>query len=422
MDGVWSLLPLDIVADIALKVETFEDFIRFSAVCRTWNRASSLIKHEWSAKSPVSWLLLAENPHENTIGVRKCFDISNNNKCYHLNLPQTFGKRCWGSACGWVAMVDREHNVELFNPITKAQISYPSLEATYECAKAKLLRLDSSNVNVEDVDFKEDYFTWFMQEFLNSLIVIKVLQGDHYEFVIMLLYSYNERLAFARHGDQTWTSITVKENGKIFDAIVKDDHVFALYGDGSLVYWDVNKFYSREIVVPIDYCPPIDFDPESFEALHKYEKSMNLVQFDCDLFVVLRFKEELGGDVGSDGELLAYTSDGDDNECSYHTYAFGVFKIDHKSKSWEEIEDLDNLTLFVGDNYSMGVSRTLAKCLKRNCIYFTDDTAEFWSLAKSSCGGLDMGIFDNKSGQKWQLYDGDMCPSLYPSIWFIPHF
>ncbi|KAK9670060.1 hypothetical protein RND81_13G174100 [Saponaria officinalis] len=209
MAGIWSLPPLDVIGDIALKLETFEDFIRFSAVCRSWNQASSLIKHQWSAKSPLPWLLLPENSHENPNCVRKCFNITNN-KCYQLNLPQTFGKRCWGSACGWVAMVDRDHNVELFNPITKAQITFPSLEATYKCAKVELLGDDWAKI--EDVELKGDYSDYFMHEFLNRLIVIKVSQGDHYEFVIMLLYNEYKSLAFARHGDQTWTSIIVKEN------------------------------------------------------------------------------------------------------------------------------------------------------------------------------------------------------------------
>ncbi|KAK9670061.1 hypothetical protein RND81_13G174200 [Saponaria officinalis] len=154
---------------------------------------------------------------------------------------------------------------------------------------------------------------------------------------------------------------------------------------------------------------------------------MYLVQFDCDLFMVIRIKEEIGGDyLGSDSES-SYRSDeggfdyGPVSDWSYHTEGFTVYILDHKSKSWEEIEDLDNLIAFVSENYSRGVSLALDKCLKRNCIYFTDDAAEFW-LSKSNCGGLDMGIYDNKSTQKWQLYDGDMCTSLYPSIWFIPHF
>ncbi|KAK9670063.1 hypothetical protein RND81_13G174400 [Saponaria officinalis] len=420
MAGIWSLLPLDIIGDIALKLETFEDFIRFSAVCRSWNQASSLIKHQWSAKSPLPWLLLPENTHDNPNCVRKCFNISNN-KCYQLNLPQTFGKRCWGSACGWVGMVDRDHNVELFNPITKAQITFPSLKATYKCAKRKLGRINQ--VKVEDVELKGDYTNWFMRTFLNKLIVIKVSQGDHYEFVIMLLYNENKRLAFARHGDQTWTSIIVKKKGKIVDAVVRADQLFALYGDGSLVYWNVSKFCGCDIVVPIDYCPPADFDIDIEEFL----TSMYLVQFDRDLFIVLRFKEEIGGDyLGSDSESSYHGDEGGFDylpvsDWSYNTQGFIVFIFDHISKSWEEIEDLDNLIAFVGENYSTGVLLALDKCLKRNCIYFTDDAAEFWTV-KSNCGGLDMGIYDNKSGQKWQLYDGDMCASLYPSIWFIPHF
>ncbi|KAK9742139.1 hypothetical protein RND81_03G151000 [Saponaria officinalis] len=294
----WSLLPDDIVADIALKSDSFEDFIQFSAVCQCWNRASSLIKHQWSAKSPVPWLLLAENTRENPNCVRKLFNISNN-KFYQLNLPQTFGKRCWGSACGWVAMVDRDHNVELFNPITKAQISFPSLESMYKCAAA--MKGSMERCRVEDFEVKGKYFSWFMHIFLNKFLVIKVSQGDHYRFVVMILYHYNERLAFARHGDQTWTSIIVKESGMIADVVVKGDYLFALYQDGSLVHWNVKEFCRCGIVVPIDYCQPAD--PKIFEDLNQGEQAIYLVQSDCDLFMVLRFREEFYANDGRDIDM-----------------------------------------------------------------------------------------------------------------------
>ncbi|KAK9740558.1 hypothetical protein RND81_03G044500 [Saponaria officinalis] len=371
MAADWSLLPFDIVASIALTLETFEDFIRFSAVCRTWNRASSLIKHQWRATPSVPWLLLAENTNENPNCVRKLFNISND-KFYQLSLPQTFGKRCWGSAYGWIAMVDHDLN----------------------------------------------HFLWFMHCFLSKLIVIKVSQGDRHEFVIMVLYHYNKCLAFAMHGDQTWTSLIVKENRKVIDAVVTAHYVFSLHDDGSIVHWNVKEFYSREIVEPISYHPPAD--PEIFEELDERARSIYLVQSGCDLLMVLRFTTN---SLRSDDEidLDEYGLD-DSDDFTYHTFGFKVFKLDHKHKIWEQIKDLDNVALFVGENYSISISLTLANCLESNCIYFTDDEAEYW-VWNPKVAGQDMGIFDNKCGQIWQIYDvDDISSSIYPPIWFIPQF
>ncbi|XP_074289470.1 F-box protein At2g17036-like [Silene latifolia] len=208
----WFTLPLDLLSFIVLKLETFEDFINFSAVCRCWNHASSSVKHQWSAKPNVPWLLLAENNKDNPICVRKIFNLSNN-KCYNLNLPETFGARCWGSSYGWVAMIiDRNFDVQLFNPITKAQIPFPSLRPLY----------DGDESDEDD----ESYRHWFLSSFADRLIVLKVPQNNNYEFVVLVIHEYYQSLAFARQGDQSWTPIFVKSRVKMVDIVGMDDKVF----------------------------------------------------------------------------------------------------------------------------------------------------------------------------------------------------
>ncbi|KAK9741526.1 hypothetical protein RND81_03G112100 [Saponaria officinalis] len=343
----WSLLPVDIIISIALNLNAFEDFICFSSVCRSWNRASSLIKHQWRAKPPVPWLLLAENTNKNPNCLRKLFNITND-KCYQLSLPETFGKRCWGSAYGW-------------------------------------------------------HFDWFMYRFFNKLIVINVSQGDRREFVIIVIYSYNKYLAFSRHGDQFWTSIIVKNRRNVVDVVTMGDYVFALNNDESI------------IVEPVEYCPP--GDPEIFRGMSHDDRSIYLAQSYFDLLMVLRYRDDA---------LISDESDLDGNDLHnldnfpYITIVFKVFKLDHKHKSWVEIEDMNDVALFVGDNYSMCVSPTLVKCFKPNCIYFNDEAANYWCWDARAVG-QDMGIFDTKYGQRWQFYRGDdISSSIYPPVWFIP--
>ncbi|XP_074289492.1 F-box protein At2g05970-like [Silene latifolia] len=168
----WSALPMDLLTTVAFKLEFFEDFICFSAVCRSWNHASSTIKHQWRATSVVPWLLLAENNKDNPDCVCKIFNL-NNNKCYNLNLPETFEARCWGSPYGWIAMVGHDFNVQLFNPITKAGISFPRL--------SNLPHLPENDENWRED--KKDYFRWCIQIFLTKLIVLKVSKSGNHEFV-----------------------------------------------------------------------------------------------------------------------------------------------------------------------------------------------------------------------------------------------
>ncbi|XP_074289397.1 putative F-box protein At5g55150 [Silene latifolia] len=287
----WSTLPLDLLTAVAFKLESFEDFIYFSLVCWSWNRASSSIKHLWRAKPVVPWLLLVENTKDNPDCVRKMLNIDNENKCYRRNLPETFGGRCWGSPYGWVAMAKLDLTVQLFNPITKATISFPSLETLPYLPKY------TPAYNTE----QEDYYHWCLRCFLTKLIVLKVSQNDHrHEFVIMIIYDFHRRLAFARHGDPSWTSVLINETTsvRIFDVVAMDNHVYAIYDDAAIAYWEIKEFFSLELVKPMDYLPG---DPENFDDLWKNRRiKVYLIQSDTDIFTVLRHTEHVGNADNSD--------------------------------------------------------------------------------------------------------------------------
>ncbi|XP_074287111.1 putative F-box protein At4g22660 isoform X2 [Silene latifolia] len=316
----WSTLPLDLLGDIAMRLETIEDFIYFSAVCQSWNRVSYLIKHQWRP-IPIPWLLLSENTSNNPHCVRKIFNPSNN-KCYKLNLPETFGTRCWGSDYGWVAMVDRDLNVRLFNPITKAEIRFPSVETIP----------DRPPYDKEIDEREENYINWILGMFLIRLIVVKVSET---EFVIVILYGDLYKLAFAKHGDQSWTSVFVRqERGvRMCDVVAMDGYVFALYNDATLVYWNIEDFQGHELVKPMDY---LLSEFKMFKQFITGIGALYLVQSGCDLLMVLRFREEVSNSGGNDNDV----------DIAYETYAFSVYRLDPKDRRWEEIED--HPTLFVG--------------------------------------------------------------------------
>ncbi|XP_074287120.1 putative F-box protein At2g16290 [Silene latifolia] len=388
----WTALPLDVLGAIAMKLETIEDFICFSAVCRYWNHVSTLIKHQWRP-IPVPWLLLAENTHENPGCVRKIFNLANN-KCYQLRLPETFRTRCWGSAYGWVAMIDTGFNCQLFNPLTKAHISFPSLK-----------NIVIAPQTYEDED-DEEYICWLLTGSIVRVIVLKVSQNGHDEFAIMVLYKDWEAAVFARHGDQSWTPVLVRDSPRhasMVDVVAMNGHVFVLYEDGQIEFWNVEEFHHLGLVKPRKYSPNTSVVYASFKETGA--ETIYLVQSGSDLLMVLRCKID-----------LRYKVD----DYAYRNNFFEVYRLNPKEKNWEEIEDLGDRALFVGGNASMCVSVTHATNLQPGCIYFTDDDYDCWEM-QCKPSGRNMGVYDLKNEQVWQFYEGDDTHSNFcPPTLFIP--
>ncbi|XP_074287126.1 F-box protein SKIP23-like [Silene latifolia] len=394
MAGDWSTMPLDLLGTISMKLETCEDFIYFSLVCRWWNRVASSIKNSWRA-TPTPWLLLAENNKNNPNCFRKIFNLKNK-KCYELTLPETFETRCFGSAYGWVVMIDRRLNVKLFNPISKAHIPFPSLENNIP------------NLGGYDPEFhkREDYITWCMRCLVEKIVVLKASQSCSHEFVIVA-FCAARCIAVARPRDQSWTLILADEGDyEMVDVVVMDDRVFVLYQDGRLVYWNAEEFFNLEFVKQIDYSPR---QPHIFgEDLGYTFNKEYLVQSGSELIMVIRYKEEVVDDTGIDF----------DYDIVYETYRFEVFKLNPTNKLWEKIQELPGLTLLVGCNSSMLVSS--GKFLQENSIYFTDDESGFWCIPKEF-GGHDMGVFDIKNSEISRFYEGDDTRSIFcPPTLFSP--
>ncbi|KAK9741880.1 hypothetical protein RND81_03G135100 [Saponaria officinalis] len=403
----WSSLPVDLVCTIALNLKTFEDFIYFSAVCRSWNHASSLIKHQWRATPVVPWLLLAQNTNEDQKSIRDIFNLKNN-KCYKFNFPEMVEARCWGSVDGWVAMVDHHLDVQLFNPITKARIRFPSV--------IPLCLYEDNEIHY--FYGYEVYVGWMLSFFLQKFIVLKISPD---EFLIVLLYDW-QGLAFVRYGDPSWTNVVtpnsvgdridnIDATKAIVDVASVNDDVFALYNTGTIVYWNVKEFGGCGLLKLVNYFPPsqplIFFDKLMLGMYRKY-----LVKSGNQLLVVLQSKEE----------VLNAEQDDYDYDFFYRTTGFQVYKLNFTDRKWEEIQDFGDVALIVGNNSSMCVPIASSKSMHRSCIYFTDDEYNMsGSLEEKS--GHDIGAYDIKCRQIWKFYEGGNTRSLRcPPTCFIPQF
>ncbi|XP_021769496.1 F-box protein At1g10110-like [Chenopodium quinoa] len=175
----WSDLPVDVLREIVLKLDSAQDLVFFSAVCGPWKYAYSTAKNNWTRTMP--WLMVPENA-QNSPNYPRILYCPNKQRCYQLHLPQTYGARCWGSSCGWIVVLD--HNLEMYmlNPITKSRISLPPLSSM-------------PNVCVEDEDGPE---------FLQLCIIQKavVIEADGEYIVITTPGIFYHSVHYARPGDQ----------------------------------------------------------------------------------------------------------------------------------------------------------------------------------------------------------------------------
>ncbi|KAL6219181.1 hypothetical protein ACLB2K_012387 [Fragaria x ananassa] len=88
-------LPQDLLVSIAQRVVSFEDFIHFGAVCKSWSSAAT--KDNFSRTQQVPWLMIPDN--EDTT-IREFYDLKKD-KIYKLDFPEIRGSMCY-SSLGWL--------------------------------------------------------------------------------------------------------------------------------------------------------------------------------------------------------------------------------------------------------------------------------------------------------------------------------
>uniref|UniRef100_A0A2N9J6Q0 KIB1-4 beta-propeller domain-containing protein n=1 Tax=Fagus sylvatica TaxID=28930 RepID=A0A2N9J6Q0_FAGSY len=113
---------------------------------------------------------------------------------------------------------------------------------------------------------------------------------------------------------------------------------------------------------------------------------------------------------------------------SYKTTDFSVFKFNFSDSEWEEVNDLGDHALFVGDCNSWCIP-TIPQIrvndgsfVRSNSIYFTDDNWEWQMLAGVAYGGHDVGVFDMERRVIQRLPFGKDTPLYYSRpIWVTPN-
>ncbi|XP_042483721.1 F-box protein SKIP23-like [Macadamia integrifolia] len=239
----------------------------------------------------------------------------------------------------------------------------------------------------QDHDNFAKRFTWVEMHDNFILKVVLSSSPSNSDFIAMAIYSNIRKLAIARPEDEAWTTIPSEWSG-FCDFIYYKEKFYAINWQGKVVSCDVGAHPKTTLITT-----PVR---QIYGQVYLVECSGELLQ------VVRKMKFD------------NYSPD-------YETVGFNVFKLDSYSNLWVVMKNLGDQSLFRGYNTSFSISCDNSRAIrvKRDCIYFTDDSLDAHWMSKEF-GGSDMGIFHLEDGHIEHHYSGHVC---YPSghIWFAPN-
>ena len=397
----WASLPMEVFHSILDKLEFVADCMSFNAVCTEWRNASCEKLEQVRANhkrhcsnhkrhcSDHQQLPLLMVPTSDTSRERSAllYDVTQKGGCkFYLRLPEA---RCRGSSHGWLIVVDPSFKVILVNPHSRKFIHLPVLQ--------RLVFETGSN--------------YLLHALIPFRCVLSVDPDENpNEYVLMVIYGSQNRLAFIKSGDTHWSYIdknhcddlnffTTTDSDSIFidreswnlkDIVYKDGLFYVLEQQGQLLSCDVSGTLKVERVTPPD-------------TLHWTNRDKTyLVE-------------------SPQGHLFRVIKVVDDDRT---TVGFVIYKLIYSlgNPRWTEVKSLGDVALFLGDNHSISVVASDFPSCQPNSIYFCEHYHEFYSLPDDR---YDVGVFS--------LLDGAITP-IYPysrkmmqprrlmlcSFWFSP--
>uniref|UniRef100_A0A2N9J6K5 KIB1-4 beta-propeller domain-containing protein n=1 Tax=Fagus sylvatica TaxID=28930 RepID=A0A2N9J6K5_FAGSY len=340
------------IGEIANRLPNFMDIKSIEAVCKSWGSACS--ETETTRPPPFPLLMLSETLDDSNTR-RRFFNLCDSRR-YQLELSTIRGKRCWGSPHGWVVTLDPDYDIHIENLDQRIEpIALPPLDT---------IRRELAG--------REEWF-----RLVHKFIIFKEpAESDHgLSFLVFAIFGPENRLAFARPGRDEWTIFTNPNNLEFKDVARLQGQIWGLCDNGLLVRFEFEGTQLLEVVVIAS--PPEDA---------KEHQKLYLVESRENLYGVFRYRKSLQGFFW--------------RRRSYKTTDFSVFKFNFSDSEWEEVNDLEDHALFVGDCNSWCIP-TIPQIrvndgsfVRSNSIYFTDDNWEWQMLAGVAYGGHDVGVFD----------------------------
>ncbi|CAL9211537.1 unnamed protein product [Musa hybrid cultivar] len=381
----WSKLSTDVLGLIHDKL-SIPDCIRLKAACKSWNLAFKF-KHHCPPKLESPWLMLPD--HNDTVA---WFFSIVDKKIYKVPCPEPMIRRriCIGSCHGWLIIVDDNCNMHLLNPLTGVQIPLPSVTTL---PFVKIVRDSQERINKFMIGEQQTngdvvymaYSVWRMRRFFFHKAVLSMAPDADGNFTVVMIYSVWKRLAFARAGDEAWTSIQTPHG--FHDVIHCNDKFYTASHGGTVMAWEPNGLAIVSMIVSSD---------------------IDEAYIGCMMYLV----------ESPDGNLMLIARHAGEDPIISHTSLFLVFALDEQDLRWKKVKSLHQQTLFLGSNQSMFLSAVDFPDLKHNCIYFTNNILEF--CAYFQYADNDIGTFNMESKKIEPIDHVGRHLNWPPSVWFFP--
>ncbi|XP_012086946.1 putative F-box protein At5g55150 [Jatropha curcas] len=352
----WLQLPSDLLCEIAKRINSYDDFISFGAVCPSWRSAA--INENFNRSPQIPWLLLRTN------GCSPVLFNNSKRKFHKPYLPEANSRYdpCFSFAShGWLLI--QTSQIFLLHPLTRRKILLPEV----------------IKKSVELIHFT-------IELSFKAALSSSPTCTENFSVVV----TYHRGLAFYKSGHSNWTYLVVDGVTRILDVIFFKDQFYFLDNRGRILVLEVEDDFKTRVILQLPYAVFI-------HAVYEFQKCYHLVEMELSksksLMLVLQRKRDFS-----------------------HTEAFEVFKLNFENGKCEEVERLDNKALFLGQNSSLCVDvkrRSFRTGYMANRIYFIDtEAASRYRVGREK----NLGIYNMQTGRIERSFANN-CAYLSPLMW-----
>ena len=246
------------------------------------------------------------------------------------------------------------------------------------------------------------------------------------DYVLMVIYGVENRLAFIKSGDEDWTYVDNKTSG--FDYLFKTSprvKGFRYFED--ILYWK-SQFYAvdrlrkllsceintnfTDLRVKIVDVPKGEFGIDATSSSTFFQQVVESFQNNSTIWSAFLVES-------IEGDLLWVPK----FRFKFLTMKFYVYQLADNGGNvgWVKKKDLGDAALFLGDNHSISVRASDFTGCEPNSIYFADKEDEtVWCYPGYP---FDMGVYNLKHksiARDYQLNPSQR--SMPPPIWILPTF
>ncbi|KAJ8459952.1 hypothetical protein OPV22_032878 [Ensete ventricosum] len=374
----WRLLPRDLLTKIGEKLP-IPHRACFRATCKDWCSAVLPVV------IPSPWLLLVGRNSDTctflSIPAKRTFTYS--------LLPELHGVQYVGSHAGWLAVLYRNLDVSLINPLRATRICLPSYRTL-----PNFELLDGSCAHPPLNQFS----------YYSVTKVIFAANPTPHNYTAVTLYGIPRgEITYAKAGGDRWNLLqtTSTRNRSYEDVMYHDGKFYCITFEAEVFAFDLSGVSPTVTVVAespslglthFDYHTPLS----RITSIHSKYLACSSTG---ELFLILR------------QVLLSYESLG--------WKAIMVWRYNpHRQPCWEAVNNLGNTSLLVGINNSISFSAENSPGERRDCVYFTEAPVRTIVDGREELNHSIV-VYDVEQG-RWAPANSPLQPHLLPPIWFTP--